>query len=114
MMPMTREMIKKRKLSALLLNTAYDGLVYVVSRTQNNSYNEDKLVLLSPEHPYTRLILKSFHDINHRGVNHTVARSRLWYWIPQAAKIVRSIKNSCHKCRLLEAKALQQMMSPIP
>ena len=114
MMPMTREMIKKRKLSTLLLHTACDGLVYVVSRAQNNSYNQDKLVLLSPEHPYTRLILKSFHDINHRGVNHTVARSRLWYWIPQAAKIVRSIKNSCHTCRLLEAKALQQMMSPIP
>ena len=86
----------------------------VVHRARNCSHNPDKLVLLSPKHPYTKLILKSFHDINHRGVAYTVARSRLRYWIPQATKIMKGIKKNCVQCRLLSAKAMEQIMSPLP
>ena len=62
----------------------------------NNNYNPDKQVLLSPAHPLTRLILKSYHDVSHRGIAHVVARSRINYWIPQAAKIVKDL--DCHHC----------------
>ena len=114
MMPMTKKMLKEKKIPGLMTVTDEDGMVYVVSRVQNHSYNPDKMVLLSPDHPCTRLILKSFHDINHRGVASVVARSRIWYWIPQAAKIVKSIKNKCFRCKLLEAEAMRQMMAPLP
>ena len=112
MMPTTKKMLKDKNLG--LMTTEEDGMVYVVSRIRNNSYNPDKMILLSPDHPCTRLILKSFHDVSHRGVASVVARSRIWYWIPQAAKIVKSIKRNCFQCRLLEAKAMKQMMAPLP
>ena len=87
MMPMTKMMLKEMKFSDMMIITGDDGLIYAVHRAQNYSHNPDRLVLLSPKHPYTKLILKSFHDINHRGVAYTVARSRLRYWIPQATKM---------------------------
>ena len=114
MMPMTQKMWKDKGMPGLMATTDKDGMVYVMSRVQNNSYYPDKLILLSPDHPCTKLILKSFHDVSHRGVASVVARSRIWYWIPQAAKLVKSIKNKCIRCKLLEAEAMKQMMAPIP
>ena len=89
MMDSTHEMLKKKKFSDLMVVTGSDGIVYVMSRAQNNNHNPDKLVLLNPDHPCTRLILKLFHDSTHRSVAFTVARSRIWYWIPQATKIIK-------------------------
>ena len=54
-----------------LLITEKDGMVYVASRAQNNINNPDKMLLLSPDHPCTGLILKSMHDIKNRGVNYS-------------------------------------------
>ena len=71
MMPTTRKMLKDKNLG--LMTTEEDGMVYVVSRIRNNSYNPDKMILLSPDHPCTRLILKSFHDVSHCGVTSVVA-----------------------------------------
>ena len=114
MMPMTQKMLKEKRMPGLMTITDKDGMVYVMSRVENNSYNPDKMILLSPDHPCTKLILKSFHDISHKGVASVVARSRIWYWIPQAAKLVKSIKNKCFRCKLLEAEAMKQMMAPLP
>ena len=94
-MPMTKMMLKEMKFSNMMVITGDVGFIYVVHRAQKYSHNPDKLVLLSPKHPYTKLVLKSFHDINHRGVAYTVARSRLRYWIPQATKIMKGIKKNC-------------------
>lgn len=107
-------MLKKKKFSDLMVTTNKSGLTCVVSRAQNNSYNPDQLVLLNPDHPWTRMILKSLHEINHRSVSYIVARSRIWYWIPQASKIVKSIKSKCFECRILAANHLEQLMSPLP
>ena len=88
--------------------------MYAATRTKQENLNADAIVVLSPKHPVTRLILRSLHEINHRGVQYTVARSRLFYWIPQASKVVRSIKNKCFKCRLKDAEAMRQLMAPLP
>ena len=104
MMPLTKLMLEKKKFNDMLVVTDEDGLVYVQSRVQKSNYNPEKLVLLSPYHPYTKLILKSLHEVNHRSVAHTVARSRIWYWIPQASKLVKAIVNKCYQCRLLKAE----------
>ena len=114
MMPETNLMLEKMKFKDLIITRDEDGLVYVSGRTASANYNPEKLVLLSPKHPCTRLILKAMHEVNHRGINYTVARSRIWYWIPQAAKIVKSIKNKCVQCRRLAASAMKQIMSPLP
>ena len=113
MMTETKEMLKKTKLDGLLVYEK-DGLMFATTRNKQENQNPDDLVILSPKHPITNKILYSFHNINHRGVQHCVARSRIFYWIPQAAKLMKRIKNSCYTCRIRDAEAMKQLMAPLP
>ena len=113
MMKETREMLKTTKLPGLLIFEKH-GIIYATTRAQQENWNPVNLIVLSPKHPVTRLILRSMHEIDHRGVMHTVARSRIFYWIPQAAKIVRKVKANCFQCRLNDAQAMKQLMAPLP
>ena len=97
-MTATREMLKKTKLSSFLIHEK-NGVVYATTRNEQENLNPEDLVVLSPLHPVTKMILYSFHSISHRGVQHAVARSRIYYWIPQATKIMKSIKKQCFLCR---------------
>ena len=85
MMPMTQKMLKDKRMPGLMATTDKDGMVYVMSRVQNNSYNPDKMILLSPDHPCTKLILKSFHDVSHRGVASVVNQEQVF-----SLQIIRS------------------------
>ena len=114
MMMMTKAMLKKTKISGFIIKTLEDGIVYAMTRQTNENYNADKLIILSPKHPATNLILRDIHNEDHRGVKHTVARSRLKYWIPQCAKLVKKIKDNCFACRLKDAVAVRQLMAPMP
>ena len=113
MMTETKEMLKTTKLSGFLVHEK-DGLVYASTRNKQENHNPDDLIVLSPGHPITKMILRSFHNINHRGVLHGVARSRIFFWIPQASKIMKAIKTSCQQCKLNDAQAMTQLMAPIP
>ena len=113
MMKETKQMLEKTKLPGLLI-FEQDGIVYATGRVKQESWNPDKLIILSPKHPLTTMILRSLHEVDHRGIMHTVARSRIFYWIPQAAKLLRKIKKSCFKCRLKDAEAMKQLMAPLP
>ena len=113
MMSETKEMLKKMKLSGFLVHEK-DGIVYATTRSKQEILNPDDLIILSPTHPVTKKILFSFHNISHKGVQHTVARSRIYFWIPQASKIVKSLKKQCFACRRMDAEAMQQLMAPLP
>ena len=113
MTPVTKEMLKKTKLSGFLIFEK-EGLVFAKTRNKQENLNPEDIVILSPNHRLSRMILNSYHNIQHKGVKHTVARSRIFYWIPQASKIVTSLKNNCFKCRLLNAEANKQLMAPLP
>ena len=113
MMKDTKTMMKTSKLPGLLIHEK-DGLILARTRNKVENQNPEDLIVLSPKSHLTKLILKSFHDVNHRGVHHCVARSRIFYWIPQAAKLMKSIKNGCYECKLQDTEALSQLMSPLP
>ena len=113
MMPATRKMLEKTKLANFLIYEK-DGLVMATTRTKQENLNPEDLIILSPHHPITEKILYSFHSVSHRGVQHCVARSRIFYWIPQAAKLAKRIKKDCYTCRLKDADAMKQLMSPLP
>ena len=113
MMQETRKMLKTVKLSGFLIHEV-DGILYATTRTPQVNNNPDGLIILSPSHPITKKILFDFHCINHAGVQNCVARSRIFYWIPQASKIVKGIKDNCFKCRIKDAEAMKQLMSPMP
>ena len=106
-------MLKTTKLSGFLIHEK-DGLILATTRNKNENLNPEDLVILSPKHPITKMILQTFHNINHRGVQYCVARSRIFYWIPQASKLMKSIKNSCYTCKMQNAEALTQLMAPLP
>ncbi|NRA93174.1 MAG: hypothetical protein HRU26_10915 [Psychroserpens sp.] len=77
-------------------------------------YDVEELPILDHNHPYTRLVLKNFHEQEHSSDDRTVWKSRVKYWIPQARRIVRTIRKECYRCRLLTRKNVQQMMAPLP
>ena len=112
-MQSTREMLQKTRLSGFIIHEK-GGIIYATTRNKQENLNPEDLVILSPSHPVTKKILFSFHNVSHRGVHHSVARSRIFYWIPQATKITKSIKNSCFTCRKKDAEAMQQIMAPLP
>ena len=113
MMESTIKMLEKKTLSGFIVFER-DGIYYATTRNKQVNLNQEELVILSPSHPVTKKILLTLHNINHRGVQYTVARSRLHYWIPQAAKLVKSIRSNCFECRKLNADAMQQLMAPMP
>ena len=113
MMPDTIEMMKKIKLSGFIVHEK-DGIVYATTRNKQENLNPSDLIILSPSNPLTKKILFSIHNLTHRGVQHCVARSRIFYWIPQASKIMRGIIDKCFTCRKNNAEAMKQLMSPLP
>ena len=113
MMPETKKMLEKTKLTNFIIHEK-DGLVMATTRNKQESQNPEDLVVLSPKHPLTEKILYSFHNVNHRGVQYGVARSRIYFWIPQASKMMKKIKKDCFTCRLRDAEAMQQLMAPLP
>ena len=94
LMKETKNILKTPKLSGLLIFEK-DDVIYATTRVNQENWNPAHLIVLSPRHPVTRLILRGLHEVDHRGVVHTVARSRSIYCISQAAKIVRKIKPIC-------------------
>ena len=77
-------------------------------------YDVPELTILDPSHPYTKLVLKNFHEQDHGGDDRTVWKSRAKYWIPQARREVRKIHKDCYRCKLLARQNAQQMMAPLP
>ena len=77
-------------------------------------YDATELTILDPEHPYTKLVLKDYHERDHGGDDRAVWRSREKFWIPQARKEVKKIRSKCYRCRLLNKRMAEQIMSPLP
>ena len=72
MMKKTKEMLEKTKLPGLMIYED-DGITYATTRVKQESWNPEKIIILSPKHPLTTLTLRSLHEVDHRGVMNTVA-----------------------------------------
>ena len=77
-------------------------------------YDVEQLTILDPEHPYTKLVLKEYHEKDHGGDDRAVWRSREKFWIPQARRIVKRIRSQCYRCKLLAKRNAGQLMAPLP
>ena len=59
--------------------------------------------------------MRKTHENCHSGVNGTVSEFRLsGYWIPQAAKLAKKVKNNCVVCLHLDLHPMTQVMCGIP
>ena len=94
-----------------------EGILYVGSRIASwmtNNYNNEAFILLPTKHRLTDLCVKDGHDRDHGGVESTMCKLQAKFWIPQARKLIRSIKSRCVICRKLEKKIIGQSMGPVP
>ena len=77
-------------------------------------YDVEELPILDPRHPYVKLLLRHLHESEHASDDKVLWKLRVKFWVPQARKIVRSIRKSCIRCRFLSKKLAGQIMAPLP
>ena len=54
------------------------------------------------------------HYKDHAGIETTLAKLQSKFWVPQARKLIKSVKSKCVKCRILDKKCLDQRMGNLP
>ena len=70
--------------------------------------------LLPTHHTTTRLFMERAHRAGQRGSDATLARFRMYYWVPRGSKLAQSVKQNCQLCKLHDVKFLEQGMGLLP
>lgn len=95
-----------------------EGDVIVVGERISNwlkdNWNQSKFILLSKTHPFTRLYIKHLHNIDHGGVDLTLAKLQSRFWVPGARKVIKSVKEKCVTCKRIDKVMLEQQMGQLP
>ena len=73
-----------------------------------------EVVILSPNHPVSRMIILDIHSGPHLGVEWTLAQVRGKFWIVGARNMMESIKRSCVVYHKLYASTVEQKMADLP
>ena len=101
-----------------LLPALEDGIVVVGGRAERwicTTWNKGKFILLPAKSHLSRLIAEKAHaDSGHLGIEATIARIGLRYWIVGVRRLVRSIVGGCKVCKLKFKRMQAQRMSPLP
>ena len=94
-----------------------DGVIVVGSRITawlRENWNRSLFPILSVEHPFTILFVTHIHNLNHGGVESTLAKVLGKYWIPGVRKLIKQVKSRCVLCRKIDKVLLSQQMGPLP
>ena len=70
-----------------------DGVVMVGTRMESwmkNNWNIELLILFPYHHQYTRLYVRSIHEINHGGIDSTLGKVLRHAWVPKLRKLFRT------------------------
>ncbi len=64
----------------------------------------------------TKLIVKHYHEVGQHilGTNHILANLSNEYWIEAAREEIRAWEKECNECKRRKAKAVNQVMAPLP
>lgn len=84
-----------------------DGIITVGNRMRSwlrKNWNNDTYMLLSPRHRFTHLYVSHLHQIDHAGVDTTIAKLQRKFWVPGVRKIVKSVKHKRIACKRLSPK----------
>ncbi|XP_076655808.1 uncharacterized protein LOC143360652 [Halictus rubicundus] len=72
-------------------------------------------VLLDGKHPYTRLLVRQYHESAGHGSTETVLNElRQRYWILKLRPTIRWVAHQCVTCRIRRAKSNPPRMSDLP
>ncbi|XP_058828052.1 uncharacterized protein LOC131687963 [Topomyia yanbarensis] len=84
-------------------------------RLSDESFHAKHPALLPSYHPFTRLLLTSYHlKLLHGGGQLTLATVREEYWPLNGRRMMRSIIRSCVKCVRADPVPIQQRMGQLP
>ena len=72
-------------------------------------------VLLSPAHPYTKLLIQKFdEDLRHPGPERVFAEIRRKYWITRGREAVKKHQKTCLECQRWKGKPDPPRMADLP
>ena len=116
-MTRTKQAITEGKLKSLGAQINSDGIIHVNSRADKamkSHYDNDIFPILLYDDPLSHIWMQHVHEEDHTGVVKTVAKSRRKFWVVRARRLAEKIKRRCYRCRLIDKKLAEQMMSPLP
>lgn len=93
-----------------------DGIITVGNRMKSwlrKNWNNDTYMFLSPRHRFTHLYIFHLHQIDHAGVDTTIAKLQRKFWVPGVRRIVKSVKYNCVTCKRLSPKCEGQKMGEL-
>ncbi|KAK4304812.1 hypothetical protein Pmani_023247 [Petrolisthes manimaculis] len=96
--------------------TMIDGMIAVgqrMSKWLKDNWNREYFILLSANHPFTKLYVLHVHNLDHAGVESTMAKIQSKFWIPGIRKIIKSTKKRCVTCRRLNSSIEGQSMGQL-
>ena len=71
--------------------------------------------LLPRESKLTHILMREAHETRHSGVSSTVGQFRLnGFWVPQANRLAKKVKQQCIMCRRLDLQPIKQIMGSVP
>lgn len=76
-------------------------------------WNMDMFTLLPSNHRFTHLYISHLHKIDHSGVEATITKLQRKFWVPGAARVVKSIKHKCVTCKGLSPRGDGQKMGEL-
>ncbi|KAI9551306.1 hypothetical protein GHT06_002506 [Daphnia sinensis] len=70
--------------------------------------------ILSGKHPFSRMIIRAFHEsMHHLGTDFVLSHVRQHFWVTAGRELVKRIRNECVPCRRFRPKAALQMMADV-
>ncbi|XP_068209204.1 uncharacterized protein [Palaemon carinicauda] len=94
-----------------------DGLIVIgqrIPRWLKNNYDQDEFLLLSPDHEFVKLYVKTMHRQFHSGVENTLAKIQSKFCVPRVRNMIKSVKFKCITCRKLTKEIAGQVMGQLP
>ena len=86
-----------------------------IDAAEVDNWEVKRPLILDPKHPFTRLIVKRYHEkAGHSGQELVVNELRQRYWIINSRTAVRSMWNSCLVCRIRRSKPQVPEMGSLP
>ena len=109
----------KSKLLSLNPFLDEDGLMRANSRLKNADYLpfSTRFPVILPRRTWvTKLVVRNYHraDGHVMGTNHTLASLSARFWVMAAREEIRQVESECYTCKRRKAKAVKQIMAPLP
>ncbi|XP_045119659.1 uncharacterized protein LOC123509433 [Portunus trituberculatus] len=73
----------------------------------------DLFILMPSNSKVVKLYIKHLHEIDHGGIEKTLAKLQHKFWTPGARRLIKNIKRQCIICRKLETVTVEQRMGEL-